>query len=117
MIIFKYDNALIPKSKVLSTAKRLASEIKKLKEGNEEYSFAKLPIDTSSFRVVQAAVALKRRLHPQLIVVVGIGGSNLGTIAVQEALLGKNWNLHNSPRILYADTVDPDTLKVISEEM
>jgi len=117
MIVFKYGNSLIPKSKAFSTAKRLDSEIKKLREGKDEYAFAKLPIDTSSFRIVQAAVSMKKKLHPQLIVVVGIGGSNLGTIAVQEALLGKNWNLHNSPRILYADTVDPDALKVIIEEM
>jgi len=117
MIVFKYDNALIPKSKVFSTAKRLASEIKKLREGKDEYAFAKLSIDTANFRIVQAAVSMKKKLHPQLIVVVGIGGSNLGTIAVQEALLGKNWNLHNSPRIMYADTVDPDALKVIIEEM
>src|SRR3990172_93136 len=86
MIVYKYDKALIPKSKIHSTAKKLIPEIKK-------------------------------KMRPQLIVVIGIGGSNLGTIAIQEALLGKQWNLHNSPRILYADTVDPDALQVIIEEM
>ncbi len=113
MIVFNYDNALIPKARIFSTAKRLVSEIKKM----EQNADVNLPLDSNQLNVVQAAVELKKRLHPQLIVVVGIGGSNLGTMAVQEALLGKNWNLHNTPRILYADTVDPDSLQVIIEEM
>ncbi len=116
-MVFNYDNALVSKQKILSTSKKLVSEIKKLKEAKDWYSFASLPLDTNTLRVVTAAVSLKQKLRPRLIVVVGIGGPNLGTMAVQEALLGKNWNLHNSPRILYADTVDPDALQVIIEEM
>ncbi len=120
MIVFKYDNALIPAKKIFSTAKKLFSELKKLnavKDYSNERASVFLPDDKHNLHVVNAAVALKRRLQPQLIVVVGIGGSNLGTIAVQEALLGKNWNLHHTPRILYADTVDPDALQVTIEEM
>ncbi len=118
MIVFKYDNALIPKSKIYSTAKKLLPELKKLsavKDYSDDRSSIILP--EQNLRIVNAAVSLKQKLHPQLIVVVGIGGSNLGTIAIQEALLGKQWNLHNAPRILYADTVDPDALQVIIEEM
>jgi glucose-6-phosphate isomerase len=40
-----------------------------------------------------------------LLIVVGIGGSNLGTMAVQQAVLGMHFD-----RVLYADTTDPDSL-------
>ncbi|MEE8565239.1 MAG: hypothetical protein V3S79_02510, partial [Candidatus Thermoplasmatota archaeon] len=42
------------------------------------------------------------------------GGSNLGTLAIQEALLGKYYNLKDSNiKIFYADTVDSDQLNDI----
>ena len=107
MIVFKYDNCLIPKNKIFSTEKKLMPEIKKL----ENYECVKLPDENKILHVVEAAIAMKKKLRPQLIVVVGIGGSNLGTMAVQEALLGKH-----AP-ILYADTVDPDALQYIIEAM
>ncbi|VVB80821.1 Glucose-6-phosphate isomerase [uncultured archaeon] len=113
MITFKYENALIPKGKILSTAKKLIPEIKKL----ISYECVNLADDDKILRITEAAIAMKKRLNPQLIVVVGIGGSNLGTRAVQEALLGKQWNLNNTPKIMYADTVDPDALQCIIEEM
>ncbi len=120
MIVFKYENALIPKQKIFSTAKKLIPELKRLnavKNYNDDRASILLPEDKHNLNVINAAVALKQRLRPQLLVVVGIGGSNLGTVAVQEAILGKQWNLHNTPRILYADTVDPDSLQTIIVEM
>lgn len=42
------------------------------------------------------------------------GGSNLGTIAVQEAVLGKLYNqLTTATKVLYADTVDSDSINNI----
>lgn len=120
MIVYKYDNAQIPKSKIFNTAKKLTKEIKKLnsvKDYSNENASIHLPNDEQNLRIVNAAITLKQKLKPQLIVVVGIGGSNLGTIAVQEAILGKQWNLHNTPRIMYADTTDPDSLQIIITEM
>jgi glucose-6-phosphate isomerase len=58
---------------------------------------------------VKQAIGRNLQLKPVYLIVVGIGGSNLGTLAVQEAVLGK---LHNqltaSTKVLYADTVDSD---------
>ena len=49
------------------------------------------------------------------IIVIGIGGSNLGTIAVFESVKGKLHNqLTDKTKILFADTVDSDTLAQIS---
>lgn len=50
------------------------------------------------------------------ILVLGIGGSALGGIAVTEALLKPFWNLltpeqrNNYPRIFFLDNIDPDTI-------
>lgn len=49
------------------------------------------------------------------IVVVGIGGSNLGTQAVFEALYRKLSNELNKKSIYFADTVDSDSINDISE--
>ncbi|HLF54482.1 MAG TPA: glucose-6-phosphate isomerase [Candidatus Nanoarchaeia archaeon] len=119
MIALKYDKALIAKAKLNAVLKKLSPEIDKLSSASYqgERGCINLPIDEQQFRIIDAAVSLKKRLNPKLIIVVGIGGSNLGTIAVQEALLGRQWNLHNEPRIMYADTVDPDALQVIIAEM
>ncbi|MEM3154729.1 MAG: hypothetical protein QW165_04160 [Candidatus Woesearchaeota archaeon] len=110
MLVFNYDNALISKKKIFSTAKKAL-------RGGLNFSCLDLCIDEHNLRVAIAAASLKQKLRPQLVVVVGIGGSNLGTMAVQEAILGKQWNLRHTPRILYADTVDPDALQVIIQEM
>lgn len=53
------------------------------------------------------------------ILVLGIGGSALGGIAVTEALLKPYWNLltpeqrDNYPRIFFLDNIDPDTMTVL----
>ena len=55
------------------------------------------------------------------IVVLGIGGSALGGIAVTEALLKPYWNLltkdqrNNLPRIFFLDNIDPDIMNGLLE--
>jgi len=63
---------------------------------------------------VRQVIGENLQLKPVYLVVVGIGGSNLGTIAVQEAILGKLYNqLTTSTKVLYADTVDSDGINNI----
>jgi glucose-6-phosphate isomerase len=67
---------------------------------------------------ISAAVELAKQYQDvELIIVVGIGGSNLGTMAVQEALFGRQYNLAGKPRILYADTVDTLAMKQIVAQL
>lgn len=55
------------------------------------------------------------------ILVLGIGGSSLGGIALTEALLKPYWNLltpeqrNNMPRIFFVDNIDPDTISGLLE--
>jgi len=73
-----------------------------------------LPDDKDMLSKVKQVMKEKSQLEPEYLVVVGIGGSNLGTLAVQEAVLGKFYNqLDPTTKVLYADTVDSDLINVI----
>ncbi len=49
----------------------------------------------------------------ELIIVIGIGGSNLGAQAITEAILGKYYNLLSTKKIMWADSIDPASLTSI----
>lgn len=106
----------------LSYGRQLAEELAALQQAakgfyEEEHASINLPVDPEHPRMVKRLAAKYKGVS--LIVVVGIGGSNLGTMAVQEAVLGRLHNLSpgKRPRILYADTVDPDSISTINAIM
>jgi glucose-6-phosphate isomerase len=80
----------------------------------DERASLQLPGDTELIKTVKSLVNEKRKTSPEYLIVIGIGGSNLGTVAIQEAVLGRMYN-QKEPRtkILYADTVDSDNLHAI----
>jgi len=111
MVVIDFSGVALAKPKLLGAAKRLVPELKRLRTATYQSQYASLcvPNDVNIRRVALAAVHMKRKLNPKLIVVVGIGGSNLGAQAVAEALGAKI-------PIRFADTVDPDALAKIVEE-
>jgi len=119
MLKISYDDALIPESRIFETAERIIPEIEKarslLSTGyDDNFSFINLPDDKKHLNIIKELVREKLALDPRLLVVVGIGGSNLGTIAVQEAILGRLYNLSDPGiRVLYADTTDPYLIRDI----
>jgi len=118
-IEFSYENALIPKKDVLETAEKLQPEIENMvraisKGYDDERASINLPDDKDTLSKVKHIIKDKSQLKPEYLIVVGIGGSNLGTMAVQEAVLGKFYNqLHPAIKVLYADTVDSDLITTI----
>lgn len=104
---------------LLDYQERIQPELKAMKQAlqtNYEDSRASLCLldDDKMIEDINTLISEKQQLNPTHLVVVGIGGSNLGTIAVQEAVLGKHYNSTNSkPKIHYADTVDTDHLSTI----
>lgn len=66
---------------------------------------------------VQKAESLSRELKSgqlKYVIVVGIGGSNLGTAAAYEALFGKtDLFLSRTPKLLFADTNNPREMEII----
>ncbi|MCL6088908.1 MAG: hypothetical protein M1530_01950 [Candidatus Marsarchaeota archaeon] len=70
----------------------------------------------SEDKFLRQSLALAKSIGPaSLTIVVGIGGSNLGALAVSEAVLGMHHNLLQPKRqIVFADTVDGPSLDAIS---
>lgn len=95
--------------------KKTTVMINALQKGyNDDHASIYLPDDQESLTHIQEVIKQKSKLKPAAIVVIGIGGSNLGTIAVQEAVFGKLYNqLTTDTKIFYADTVDSDSINDI----
>jgi glucose-6-phosphate isomerase len=115
-IFFSYDNNLIPSEELAHTAEKLLEEIKRMNNAvalqyEDDRASINLPDDKQALKKIKMLVEEKKELKPSYLIVVGIGGSNLGTMAVQEAILGKLYNqLNPNIKVLYADTVDSDLI-------
>lgn len=113
-LVFNYNDSLISPEKLKNTSEKLIEEINRLNKVfnlnyHDERSSINLPDDENTLKKVKKLIEEKRKLKPRYLVIVGIGGSNLGTMAVQEAILGKLYNQINPEiKVLYADTVDSD---------
>jgi glucose-6-phosphate isomerase len=116
---FSFGDAMIPQQRILETAERLrpmiGNMVNAISEGCEsDLASLCLPDDRLMLGKVRQAIGKYLQLKPAYLIAVGIGGSNLGTIAVQEAVLGKLCNqLTASTKVLYADTVDSDGINNI----
>lgn len=79
---------------------------------DESESSLNLSKDTALLEQVQALASDKTTSSLKYNVVVGIGGSNLGTKAVYDALLGYRDGMQpeRSPKLLFAETTDPEWL-------
>jgi len=115
-IKFSWKDSLVSKAEINKLERKLQPEIEnmqevELKEYNDDRASINLPDDRGSLKKVKRLVGECLRLKPDYLVVVGIGGSNLGTIAVQEAVLGKLYNqLNPELHVLFVDSVDSDSL-------
>jgi glucose-6-phosphate isomerase len=114
-----FEHAQLSDQELLSYEGRLENELAAMQQAakgmyEDDHASMNLSLDSDHLRQVQKAAAKFKGVS--LVVVIGIGGSNLGTIAVQEAVLGKLHNLEpgKRPRILYADTVDAVSMERIN---
>ncbi|HQT44809.1 MAG TPA: hypothetical protein PLO51_02435, partial [Candidatus Micrarchaeota archaeon] len=74
--------------------------------------FAALP---RAFEFSDTALAFaSRHQDKDVIVVVGIGGSNLGAKAIIRSLTGKYGTLTSNKPVLFAESCDPESLKAIT---
>jgi glucose-6-phosphate isomerase len=125
-IQFKYEESSgVAREEIEKTFNALVDYRQKLQETSKElgYKTAESSIALSFDQEMHArigALALKFK-NPALtyVIHVGIGGSSLGTQAIYEALFG---NLDpflraRVPKIIFADTVNPDTINVIRTEL
>ncbi len=118
---FDFKDSMVLDLDLMAVAKKLTEKIEKLTDIEEKHyevheSVINLPYDLEYVENIKKLINEKKKLNPSYIVVIGIGGSNLGTIAVQEAIYGRLYNeLNPNTKILYADTVDSDLINNIIE--
>lgn len=101
-IIFDFDtnNACIESSEIKKISKKIIPEIKKINETlskgyDTDYASINVPSDKQMLDLVHTLIKEKKKLEISAVVVIGIGGSNLGTIAIHKALQGTLYNEKN----------------------
>ncbi|MBU1164390.1 hypothetical protein KKA15_02400 [Patescibacteria group bacterium] len=127
-IEFNYKNiSFIKEDKIKNSAESLKTYVDHLKivaeannyESDEASIFA--PFDLAAQKEIKSAVEQTSSNILKYIIVVGIGGSNLGTKAVYEALFGNLDSLKKrQPKIIFIDTVAPSLManvKLILDEI
>ncbi len=112
---FNYkDTCLLSEKAIAMAGTRIIPEIERvrsvLKEGYDtDYASVNLPFDDGLLKSVLSVSRQKKKYNPKAIIVIGIGGSNLGTISIQEAVKGRLYNdLEPKVKVYFADTVDAD---------
>ncbi len=119
-LTFSYaETSLIAGEEIKRECQNLKQEIRNVRKAltggyATAYASVNLPQDEALLAAVERAAKEKRALKPTILIVVGIGGSNLGTMAVHEAVNGRLYNERNPPvRVYFADTVDEDKVSDI----
>jgi len=112
-ISFTYqETSTVTQEQLTRIAEPLSQELQTMQASIEQgyataYAFASVPYDTQQLIAVHTIVQEKMQLNPTMLIVIGIGGSNLGAIAVHEALKGSLYNASNPAiKLHFADTVD-----------
>ncbi|MDP3970102.1 MAG: hypothetical protein Q8P90_00210 [bacterium] len=113
-ILFDYKKtAQVQSKKLNATAKQLekySTRLQKIAEA-KDYSTneasLQLPFDTNNLKEVKSLAKKVSSKKLKQVVVIGIGGSNLGTIAIYEAIYSKLDHLDSKrlPKLLFLDTV------------
>ncbi|HEX4069071.1 MAG TPA: hypothetical protein VHX42_03145 [Candidatus Babeliales bacterium] len=98
---------------------KLQHEIERIYEArthnyDTDYASVNLPFDEELIKNIHTTVKATKIHQPTTLVVIGIGGSNLGTMAVLEAIRGKFYNEHYDINVYFVDTVDTDNIDDIA---
>jgi glucose-6-phosphate isomerase len=112
---FLYEKISLISHDILHIAsKKLIPEIERIRDARAEhyntpYAFINLPDDRALVQTVHELAEQKKMFRPTAVVVIGIGGSNLGAMAVHKALFGTLYNEYDPTiKVYFADTVDTD---------
>ena len=114
-LIFTYEKSSLCDTHEISAASTSLEPIiqesknAQLTAYDTSYAPLNLPFDIAMHRMVQECAEQKLALRPHALLVIGIGGSNLGALSVHQALHGPLYNMGNPTIACYwADTVAPD---------
>ena len=116
------DSARVSIDEIKALSSNLSSYVEHLREIAEHDTYDEpecsifLPYDNDLYEQIIRAKEEKISSKLKYVVVVGIGGSNLGTKAVYDALQGhlETLNPNQFPKLLFADTTDPESISHLS---
>lgn len=118
---FIYKHALVPGKEIrknFSLMEYIRVQVKKLiheKSYVEPLSFVQLPFDVAYQEKILQLAYEKQKLEPSLVILIGIGGSNLGALAVHQVLQGVYYNdFDRKPKFFCADTVDKENNQALA---
>lgn len=80
-----------------------------------EYASLALVKDVHLLKSIKQLIAEKKKLNPTVIVVIGIGGSALGAMAIYDALVKQSCLRSQSPRLYFVQTIDSDHMAAMLE--
>ncbi len=105
----------------MRVAKKSAGQLRRLALLSKNFAYADsassvaLPFDTCFVRESKKLAAKYKNV--ELVVVIGIGGSNLGSQAVTEAIQGKYFNLFSKKKLMWLDSIDADAISAVVAQM
>jgi len=113
-ITFSYKNSLVSEKEIARVGVKLKKEIENMnaatkKHYEDDRASINIPFDGDMLKQVKNIIQKKKQLKPEYLVVVGMGGSILGTTAIKDAVLGTLYNeLNPKIKILFIDNIDAD---------
>jgi len=120
-MIFENKNSLVRTSDFEKTKRKLSLELTKIRESIQKkeqgYDAVNVPSNFKELEKVSNLIKAKQSLNIGAVVVIGIGGSNLCTLAIHEAINGKFHNHKEKTKIFFADTTDADIIYEIKNEV
>ncbi|MBA2307566.1 hypothetical protein H0W26_05530 [Candidatus Dependentiae bacterium] len=87
------------------------------REYETPYGCLYTPFDEGSFSACQTLAERLKTRNPTLFILVGIGGSNMGALAVVQAMKGSRYYEGPPLRFYCADTIDNDATKSLIREI
>ncbi len=118
MLETDFSSFLLPQGALAKTSRSLAPYLAELgqvvENRDENHLAASLLLSDDKAALGQSSALAARLGSPNLVIVVGVGGSNLGALAVSQALLGPYHNsLEPNRQLIFADTTDAPSISAI----
>jgi glucose-6-phosphate isomerase len=111
--LFSEEDLQIGLKKLSQENVTIRNELKKKYES--KFASLYLPQDTELLNPLLEEIQRVQKENIKALVLVGIGGSNLGTLAIVQALFGLLSNEINALKVYFADTVDTDYIQQIKQ--
>jgi glucose-6-phosphate isomerase len=117
---FFHDTARVETKHIDQLIKLLSQEKERMREivskkYDSIYASLYAPMDKKMREIIKGEVERIKKLQPSLMIVIGIGGSNLGTKAIDQALRAEPGE--KGLEVYYADSVDPEASACLKKKV